>query len=557
MLFVATEENYIYALDANHLTNTPVWGRGLNKFGVPETSVFYTNLPGACATIYPEVGITGTPVIDLGSSSTFPNVIYAVSKHYNITTGSITQRLNALNIQDGSFAAASLDIPAAFTGMSLPFNAAVENQRAALALAYDSSNNPLIYVAWGSHCDTNSATANYNGEAAVFTLKNQSGVATLSLVAAYTVEPTAVTSPYQSGIWMGGAGPAIDDVGTSPSNDVFLSSGNGPVSYGTSPFGSSDLGESLIRLNFSQSAPSLTAVGAYTPPQWPVLNDGSGNPTGCISTRLLILPTDGGHYSSGEKYCTMMDLDFDAGGVILARPTNVANLNSLGFVPLAGGKEGITYVVDPTQMASNTTPDTTTTAACSTPFVIQCFASVAVPGAGNILTQQADTTGSRCSPAFWNGHSMRDYMYLAGSTDTSAWAYQMTSSGGGAFKTSYLGQYDFTGNGYVVNPYPGGCPVVTWDQPGASPDSNAILWVVRRLDTMTPSIAAIFAFQAIPNSTLQLVPLGSDTTNGPPYVQFSEPTIADGHIFMAGQVLVSGSQCSTVMMCNGEVVSWH
>jgi hypothetical protein len=200
-------------------------------------------------------------------------------------------------------------------------------------------------------------------------------------------------------------------------------------------------------------------------------------------------------YSPNEKYCTQMDLAFDAGGVILARPTNVSNLNSLGFVPLAGGKEGITYVVDPTLMYNNTTPDTTTTVACSTPFVIQCFASVVVPGAGNTMKQQMDTTGSRCSPAFWNGHSTQNYMYLAGSRDTSAWAYQMTSTGGGAFKTSFQGQYDFTGSGYVANPYPGGCPVVTWDQPGASPDTNAILWVVRRLNNMSPSIAAIFAFK--------------------------------------------------------------
>jgi hypothetical protein len=151
-------------------------------------------------------------------------------------------------------------------------------------------------------------------------------------------------------------------------------------------------------------------------------------------------------------------------------------------------------------------------------------------------------------------------MYLAGSADTSAWAYQMTSSGGGAFQPSFLGQYDFTGNGYVANPYPGGCPVVTWDQPGASPDTNAILWVVRRLNTMSPSIAAVFAFKAIPSNGSLVLLAPPDTTNGPPYVQFSEPTIADGHIYMAGQVLVSGSPattCSMPMTCLGEVVSWH
>jgi hypothetical protein len=255
-------------------------------------------------------------------------------------------------------------------------------------------------------------------------------------------------------------------------------------------------------------------------------------------------------------YCAMGDMDLDAGGVILARPTGVSNLNGDGFVMLGGGKEGVIYDIDPTQMPSNTSPDTT--APCGTPYSIQCFAGVVLPGVGG-TGQQPDTTGSRCSPTFWNGHIMQDYMYLAGSTDTSAWAYQMTSTGGGAFQPSYQGQYDFTIN-YSANPYPGGCPVVTWYKTGTNPDTNAVLWVARRFNSTNPTIAAIFAFKAIPDSTtLKLKYLGSDTTNGPPYVQFSEPTIADGHIYMAGQVLVGmpATFCSTPMTCDGVVVSWH
>lgn len=73
-LFVATAENYVYALDADNINSAnPLWSTPLNVG--TETAVPDSYLPNACANISPEVGITGTPVIDTGA-----NLLYVVSK---------------------------------------------------------------------------------------------------------------------------------------------------------------------------------------------------------------------------------------------------------------------------------------------------------------------------------------------------------------------------------------------------------------------------------------------------------------------------------------------
>jgi hypothetical protein len=69
-LFVATEENYVYALDADNLGNAVLWSANLNQTG--ETAVPDSALPRQCANIAPEVGITGTPVIDTSN-----NILYS------------------------------------------------------------------------------------------------------------------------------------------------------------------------------------------------------------------------------------------------------------------------------------------------------------------------------------------------------------------------------------------------------------------------------------------------------------------------------------------------
>lgn len=258
VVFVATEENWVYALDGDHIQNPPLWQANLNNAG--ETSIPVSQLPGACGTIKPEVGVTGTPVIDLTD-----NLIYVVSAHFNTGTQAVTQRLNALKLADGTTAATALDIPTAFQSIGFSFNASVQQQRAGLALARGASGDSLIYVAWASYCDLGA----YSGIAGAFSYAG----GTLSALAAFDDEAAGgkpVPGP-RGGIWMGGAAPAVvaSSGGNPPS--VFLSTGNGAFLVGNG------YGQSVLRLGGKGATAPLDLTGSYTIHAWKILNAGSGD----------------------------------------------------------------------------------------------------------------------------------------------------------------------------------------------------------------------------------------------------------------------------------------
>jgi len=542
-LFVATEENHVYALDGSSTTLATIWNVNLNN---GDAQVPDVQLPGGCSNIAPEVGITGTPVIDLGGNS--PNMLYAVSKHYNSTTQTITQRLNALSITSTNPTPITLDIPNAFstTFPAFPaFSATNQNQRAGLALTHDSSGNPLIYVAWGSHCDSGS----YDGIVGVFTLSSGSNP-TLSLVSAFSDEGGIASTrqgPY-GGIWMSGAAPAIDDSGeASPSGDVFLASGNGG-------FGDGTWGESVLRLGYSGPNIYLGVPGFYTPHAWQTLNTGSG--TGCTSPLTLPAPESG-------TICAAGDFDLGAGGVILARPVGFTLPNSDNFVVLAGGKEGIIYVNSPGDaagthgMTKNTRADTADPCTSgSGGQTIQCLGAIFLPSG---CCGQRDY-GNRGSAAFWAGNATNheNVLYVMGSQDTLIRGYQMDSvAATGAFVTStFYGTatpQHLDSGGKI--PYPGASPVVSWNS-STGLASDAILWILDTSgyqSTSAPTPARLNAYAAVPTQGTFSLKF-SDTTNGPGATKFMVPTVVNGHAYVAGQA--TGTHCSAAP-CSGAVAVWY
>src|SRR5262249_22310480 len=104
VVFVATEHDTLYALDTG--TGTILWQRSFLDLSNPNNNTLgatvITTVPAGdtnSADIDPEIGITGTPVIDAST-----NTLYLVAKTKETIGGVIhyVQRLHALSLADGS-----------------------------------------------------------------------------------------------------------------------------------------------------------------------------------------------------------------------------------------------------------------------------------------------------------------------------------------------------------------------------------------------------------------------------------------------------------------------
>jgi hypothetical protein len=156
VLFVATAHDSVYAFDA--LGNNPASGF-LWSVSFLDSSKGITTVPaGDVSTndIVPEIGITGSPVIDSAT-----NTLYVVSKTKQSSNGTARwiQQLHALDLATGAEKMnGPIEIQASLPGWGagssnniLTFDPRIENQRAALVLV-----NNGVYVAWAAHGDQGS-----------------------------------------------------------------------------------------------------------------------------------------------------------------------------------------------------------------------------------------------------------------------------------------------------------------------------------------------------------------------------------------------------------------
>ncbi len=207
VVFVATEHDSVYAFDANCTTSTPYWHR--NFLGTNITTIPQANVG---STIYPEVGITGTPVIDPSSGT-----IYVVAG--TIESGVYTWKLHALSTTSGADKFGGFVVVSA-TG----FGAKYQLQRPGLLLA-----NGNVYFAFGSEGDNSS----WHGWVFGY------NASTLLKVGAYNNTPTG----NGGGIWQAGGGLGADGTG-----NIYFETGNGSNNIAT---GGSNLADSFIKLNGS------------------------------------------------------------------------------------------------------------------------------------------------------------------------------------------------------------------------------------------------------------------------------------------------------------------
>ena len=287
VVFVVTEHDSVYAFDADSgggPNAAPLWkvsfidpANGVNT--VPAESL-------ECMVLAPEIGITGTPVIDAASGT-----LYVVASTLEDFSQTYVHRLHALDVTSGAERPGSpVEIQASVPGTadgttSVSFLPRWQMQRAGLLLL-----NGVVYTAWSSHCDSGP----YHGWLIGY------DASTLQQVAVYNSTPNGEGGA----IWQSGAAPAADAQG-----NIYVVTGNGRVDTG----GSIDLSQSIVKLS---TANGLSVADYFTPFDADSLSD--------------------------------RDLDLGSSGALVL-PDGVGTAAHSHLVML-GSKEGCVYVVDADQM---------------------------------------------------------------------------------------------------------------------------------------------------------------------------------------------------------------
>ncbi len=282
VVYVATEHDSVYAFDADGLSAVPLWQQSFLGPGVTTVPAADT---GECCDISPEIGITGTPVIDPATGT-----LYVVAKTKE-GASTYVQRLHALDLATGAEkfggpVVIQATVPGNGNGSSagqISFDPLRENQRPSLLLS-----NRVVYVGFGSHGDHQP----YHGWLLGY------DASTLQQVMAFNVSPNADGG----GLWQANGGPAADAAG-----NLYVISGNGAFDANT---GGADYGDSFLKIT-----PAGAVADYFTP--W---NQGSlnANDFDLGAAGPLLLPDQPGPHPhlmvSAGKNNTIYLVDRDAMG---------------------------------------------------------------------------------------------------------------------------------------------------------------------------------------------------------------------------------------------------
>jgi hypothetical protein len=290
VLFIATEHDSVYAFDADSNAGAnanPLWHITLldTAHGAPPPPSGATTVPNgdvSTGDIVPEIGITGTPVID-----PLTNTMYVVGKTKE--NGTYVQRLHALDVTTGleklgGPVALSGSVPGNGSGSSggtLNWDPKWENNRPGLLLL-----NGIVYLGFGSHGDNGP----WHGWILAYNASN------LQRTGVWCASPNGSAD----GIWMSGSGLAADvpDPVGHPFGRMFTSTGNGthsaPVNT-TVPLvydNTMNYGDSIIKLDLANGVPTMNSGGTvvgddFTPHDQANLNNGD---TDQASGGVLLLP---------------------------------------------------------------------------------------------------------------------------------------------------------------------------------------------------------------------------------------------------------------------------
>jgi hypothetical protein len=293
VVFVATQHDSLFAFDADANPCVQLWTVSLidtNHGGTGGEVTVPSGVPGylvgqGAGDIRPEVGVTGTPVIDPSSST-----LYVVSKSMNAGGTVFYQRLHAIDLATGNEkTGAPVTIAATYPGTgdgstTDTFNPRQQNQRPGLAFV-----NGTVYVAWSSHEDTEP----YYGWVIGYTYSGSSFTQSYVL----NISPNVGFG----GIWMGGGAPSADS-----NNHIYLITGNATFDVTNASAPNNDYGDSFLQLTTG-----LAITSYFTP--------------------------------SDQASDAANDQDFGAGGAAV-----VLNLTSGSpqHLVIGGGKDGTLYLLN-------------------------------------------------------------------------------------------------------------------------------------------------------------------------------------------------------------------
>jgi hypothetical protein len=495
--FVATEGDSVYAFDTDSPSAGPN-GNGVywqTNLIIPRTGFTVTTVPSAdtgSGDIVPQIGITGTPLID-----TAHNTLYVLAKTKEVETATSTshyvQRLYALSLSDGSILrqvtvgdtintgdtliaenTTSIVVTSANTGRpgdtspptgpgvqngEFRFNARRESQRGAIVLAPADPRHPngLIYLDFASHGDN----GNYRGWVIAYDPSNL----TLQQQFLLALDARAV------GIWQSGAPVAIQHR-SDGYNDLFFSTGNGfGVNTTTAPVGPRNLTESVVKIGTDPATGQLRYEDSFTPYNWASLDAGD---TDLGSGGAMILPDGLG-------------------------PTGHPNLI------VETGKQGRIYLLD-RNMLGGLHPDQATEKAA--------------------IVEEVDTgiTGVWGSPAYFNGR-----IYYHGSGDS----LKSLPLVNGLIPLNAQGQVIGLQSSGIGYGFPGAQPSIS-----ANGTSNGVVWELETdnyNDTSAHEVLRAFNANNLGSGSGQLL-YASNQSGGRDQlsnsVKFVVPTVADGKVLV-------------------------
>jgi hypothetical protein len=285
VVFVATEHDSVYAFDADATSPIVYWQ---DKFIDASNNIMTVPTADVGSTIFPEVGITGTPVIDLKNQ-----VMYFVV--FTKENGAqYVQRLHAVDITTGDEKNGS---PVVIQG-SVPgdsdwnsdgngnviFDPQHHLQRPGLLLL-----NGVVYIAFGSHGDN----PQYHGWIFAY------DASTLHQLGIWNTTPNG----HAGAIWHGGTGLSADSNG-----NIYAVTSNGDFDLS---FGGPNASDSVVKLTFDKSASgpakAFTVADYFTPDNQNTLA-AEDNDLG--SSGLLLIPgTHLGTVAGKEGSIYVVDLN--------------------------------------------------------------------------------------------------------------------------------------------------------------------------------------------------------------------------------------------------------